>query len=117
MALTTFPAIEPSSGSSKATSYNIKEAKFGDGFSQRSARGINNVVDKWSLTFANVNNTRADELEAFVLARGGTQAFLWTPPFESTEKQWTITPSSFKRKPNIVNSSTITMELVENFDL
>jgi phage-related protein len=117
MALTTFPAIDPSVGTSKKTNYNIKIAQFGDGFSQRSARGINNVVDVWSLTFTNVNNTDADTLEAFVVARGGTEAFLWTPPFEATEKQWTITPGSFQRTPNIVNSSTVTMELVENFDL
>ena len=117
MALTTFPAIDPSLGTGKNIKFAIKKAQFGDGYSQRSSRGINDEVAIWTMQFTNINNTDADTIEVFVQARGGTEAFLWTPPFESVERQWTFDAESYDRKPNLVNSSNISFLIEENFDL
>lgn len=59
---------------------DAKVAKFGDGYEQRQADGINNNLLKWSLTFANRDLTETAEIIAFLRARGGIESFDWTDP-------------------------------------
>jgi phage-related protein len=58
----------------------IREAKFGDGYAQRTGDGINNVPEKWSLTFDTIDVTQANAIIAFLKAQGGYQPFDWTNP-------------------------------------
>ena len=69
------------------------EAPFGDGYSQRSAKGINNNPGQWpGLQFAFKDETEADKVEAFLASRQGAKSFTWTPPRKSEIKvvckQW-----------------------------
>lgn len=62
---------------------DVNVQKFGDGYEQRTAIGINFIKDKWSLTF-----TRAREeglaILKFLRARGALNAFTWTNPLGET---------------------------------
>lgn len=58
----------------------VKTAKFGDGYEQRQADGINNNLAVWNLTFANRDATEASAIDDFLNARGGVERFDWTDP-------------------------------------
>lgn len=74
----------------------VLEAKFGDGYSQRTGDGINIRPREWRLTF----NTRTDAemapIVAFLEARNGIESFDWTPPTGAAGKflcsEWQQTP-------------------------
>lgn len=55
------------------------EAKFGDGYTQAAADGINNKIQSWLLEFVG-NETRTAQIVDFLDRHGGYRSFLWTPP-------------------------------------
>lgn len=55
------------------------EARFGDGYTQTAADGINNKVQSWPLEFVGTEQKIA-EIVAFLDRHGGYRSFLWTPP-------------------------------------
>lgn len=57
----------------------VRTAKFGDGYEQRAADGINAVLPIWELSFS-VTTATAGAILDYLLARGGVESFLWTPP-------------------------------------
>lgn len=88
-----FPWV-PSYGSAATTKPTVQKIKFGDGYEQRVATGINSTPRSWSVTFASRTNDTADALEAFFIARGAVQSFDWTPPHGAAGKwvarEWTV---------------------------
>jgi len=75
----------------------ILEAKFGDGYSQRAANGLNAVLEVWNVQATPLKNaSEANAFEAFLRAQGGVIAFQWTTPFNLTAlficKDWQRTP-------------------------
>jgi len=83
----------PAIGASAICKPNVDSAKFGDGYEQRTALGINTKPREWNLKFtAHVN-----EVLAFLEARGGTASFDWTDPLGLAGKficrEWTISHS------------------------
>jgi phage-related protein len=55
------------------------KVQFGDGYVQRSGRGINYKPERWELTFENVLNDEADLIESFLDNAEGVSVFSWTP--------------------------------------
>lgn len=57
---------------------SVAEAKFGDGYSQEVAQGLNVDVQKWNIT---VSGVRADmePVRDFIVDHAGI-SFYWTPP-------------------------------------
>lgn len=69
----------PDPGASQTIQPRVRTANFGDGYQQRVGNGINTMPRTWSLSFtrpASLINT----IEAFLVARAGTESFSWTPP-------------------------------------
>lgn len=85
--MATFPSYKPLYGASKSSAPAVRRVQFGDGYSQRLIYGLNQDPKEWTLEF-NVTETQADEIEAFLEARGGAEAFDWTPPDSSTSYKW-----------------------------
>lgn len=56
----------------------VRAARFGDGYQQRAIEGINTQPRSWSLSFTR-NAADIAAIEAFLVARGGVEAFDWTP--------------------------------------
>lgn len=69
------PAFEPQMVVKPA----VRIARFGDGYEQRTADGINNLLPSWSLVF-NQAESVIQEIVDFLDATGGWQSFDWTPP-------------------------------------
>jgi len=74
----------PSKSFQKMSKPRVITAQFGDGYSQRIGDGINRIVREWSLSFNSRSIAQAQEIVAFLEARSGVQAFVWTPPGDTT---------------------------------
>ncbi len=57
----------------------VKLVKFGDGYEQRIADGINNSLLKFDMNFEGKTEREARAILHFLHARNGTESFLWTP--------------------------------------
>lgn len=64
------------------TEFNVASMQFGDGYKQAIPFGINTKKDSYNLTFKG-HKTKIDAIKAFLDARNGAEAFLWTPKGES----------------------------------
>lgn len=69
----------PSYGSSIAAELKLRKAQFGDGYTQRSAVGINNTGEAWSLVFATTPLGTMEAIRDFFKARSNGTSFLWAP--------------------------------------
>lgn len=59
--------------------FRVREIRFGDGYQQDVPDGLNNREDSWPVSASGP----AEEIQPlidFLDARGGHEAFLWTPP-------------------------------------
>ncbi|EIL0980158.1 phage tail protein [Salmonella enterica] len=69
---------------------NVAVVKLGDGYEQRQVKGINPLMDKYSLTFRGVSgacrSNPAKDAEAFLKARMAVEAFYWTPSDTGVQK-------------------------------
>lgn len=81
----------PSFGAQASREPRIRSARFGDGYEQRAAVGLNADLAMWTLNFENRSDAEASSIAAFLAARGGHEAFEWIAPGES----WTVTESIF----------------------
>ena len=78
----------PDFAAQKSSRPNARIAQFGSGYSQRTTFGINQNPKTWNLRWTASSNSNADAIEAFFDARGGIQAFEWTPIQDSTAYKW-----------------------------
>jgi phage-related protein len=69
----------------------LRSAQFGDGYSQRSADGINSILQKWSLKFSAQTKTDAEAILGFFRAHGGVTPFEFALP----DGNWTVVGESF----------------------
>lgn len=59
--------------------FDVASARFGDGYQQTAAQGINNESQEWPVSIVGREAKVAPAL-AFLRARRGAVSFLWTPP-------------------------------------
>lgn len=69
----------PDEGGEEEITPSVNVAKFGDGFEQRVAKGLNPEVISWTLSFTG-NATKILPIRTFLRARGGVESFQWTNP-------------------------------------
>lgn len=75
----------PQSGFTNSRAPNVAVVKLGDGYEQRQTKGINPLMDSYSLTFIGVDDEKcsrpntAKQAEAFIKARMAVESFYWTP--------------------------------------
>ena len=70
----------PTYGSAVKKKPAVSVSKFGDGYEQRVALGINNNPRTWEVVFANRPNDTANAIAAFFDDAGAVSCFDWTPP-------------------------------------
>lgn len=84
MALQTFNYTY-SKGMKKTTKPRVSSISFGDGYVNRTQRGLNPFEETFTLSFVNVPNTTAEEILTFFETHLGYKPFKWTPIGTSTE--------------------------------
>lgn len=105
----------PTYGSSYVTESNIIRVEFGDGYSQRAARGLNYMRRVWNLKWENLYTSEANQLESTLRQYGGYQSFSWQAPGDSTPRKWTCVKWTREAvAPGIWNMSA---EFKEEFDI
>lgn len=77
--------------SSRKRSYRTLEAKFGNGYGQGIADGINNVVDTWQVNYEFLSQADRDTLVAVLDAVKAWDYLTWTAPGDSSQKKWKVT--------------------------
>jgi phage-related protein len=70
----------PDWGAQEDHAPRVKVAKFGDGYEQRGADGLNSDMGVYNLRFSIRNDTEAQGIMDFLKLRGGLENFDWTPP-------------------------------------
>lgn len=97
----------------KQSAPQVRESPFGDGYGQRIQMGLNADPKTFPLQFKHRSNTERDQIEAFLDARGGAEAFDWTPPWGNAGKfkcpKWEVTYSNF-------NNNQITATFIQVFE-
>lgn len=115
MTSTLTTTVSPSTDSSKDTEVKILKAQFGDGYSQRSADGLNAKRRKYNFIWKGLTQTQSDDLEAFLVARAGAEAFYFTPPNESTPILFTC--EKWTQSTPAPGGLTLSAAFEEQFDL
>lgn len=64
--------------------------QFGDGYSERSANGLNRPIEVWSVECAFASPIAGASLQDFLEEHGGWKAFLWQSPRDSTPGTYII---------------------------
>ena len=72
--------VIPDKGFSRTSEPRIFRTEFGDGYEQRLANGINNLVENYSLSFNNRTKEDIDDITAFFATKGAVTAFTFTIP-------------------------------------
>ena len=103
--------IIPDKTLSRQQTPRVRIQKFGDGYEQRLAEGINNIVDNFSLSFVNRAKADADDILAFFEEKAGVTAFEFTYPDTNSTS---VTTSVLSAGP----SSSLTLAITSaNLDI
>ena len=86
--------IIPDRGVSTAQTPRIFRAKYGDGYEQRVAAGINNLPEQWQLNWNNRPLNNANKIIKFLEDQGGVTSFDWYPPDTSIASTTTSAATS-----------------------
>lgn len=117
--------VEPDDALEVSVTPKIREARFGDGYSQRSPVGLNNTPESWRLlyerkpldpTSSTYPSGTCETVYQFFKDRGGWEAFTWTPPGQTASKKFIC--KSFSRTLDYYtrNIQTVTALIEEVFD-
>lgn len=74
-----FPDITPSPQSRQSVRALVTETRFGHGMIQRVGRGLM-PQREWRVVFTEQPIAAIQQIDRFLTARNGKDAFLWTPP-------------------------------------
>ena len=77
-------------GFSRQVSFDILTAKFGDGYEQRVANGINNLEQDFSVGFQRRAKAEIDDIIAFFVNKNGVTPFNFTYPDSNNSGETTI---------------------------
>ncbi len=115
MALETFlPCVPPQPGTRNKPTLKLLKAEFGDGYTQTSRDGINHRRRTLTLSWDKLLPWQKDEIVSFFEARGGDQAFWYTPSNEREPVKWTCEDWDDTRNNDGMD---VTATLVQSFNL
>jgi len=73
-------SISPDRGIQRQSNPRVLVARFGDGYEQRIADGINSVDEMFSLTFNNRSAAEVDDITGYFASLKGATSFTYTIP-------------------------------------
>ncbi len=100
----------PDAGATEEREPRIRSVRFGDGYEQRAADGLNSDMRKRGLSFTARSTSEAAAILSFLETQGGVASFDYTHPGDSSRKYvcrtWKITDTGY-------NLKTITADFVQ----
>nr|WP_321513134.1 phage tail protein [uncultured Pseudodesulfovibrio sp.] len=116
MTIPTFVPPKPPTAPLEITQQTrIVSAQFGDGYAQETVDGLNSVVLSANLSWPDLTQSQADEIDAFMMERAGAKAFLWTLPGETVARKWKC--RSWPKGYKATGRYSLTAAFQEVFDL
>jgi len=106
-----FP-FTPDWGPTISTTPRIKEVGFGDGYTQRTADGLNAMLETVQLTFSGRSDAEAEAIIAFFERHGGVDTFTAQIGFGARTKKY-ITKGEWRKVPEYNEHNTITATFQE----
>jgi phage-related protein len=103
----------PDYGATYDNKPDVRVSKFGDGYEQRQANGLNSLRKTWQLKFSLRSNTEADAITAFLGARAAVESFDWTDVDGAAGK---YVCRSWNRSKDRFNLNTITATFEQVFE-
>lgn len=103
-----------SQASQGATEFKVLINKYGNGYEQRVADGINNAPAKWQVSWENMTLTDFTTIVTAIRSAAGVDYFTWTPPGESAGK---YVVGSYSTSAISGSIYTVSAELRQVFDL
>lgn len=113
MSLPTFAPPYPPSLSDDTPEVKILGAEFGDGYTQTTADGMNNIRSVARLQWSTLLPAEAEAIETFLRARKGYEPFLYRLSDSPSPKRWTC--KEWSRSRGTPNTFTATFR--EDFSL
>jgi phage-related protein len=101
------PPYPPSPSTTTKPPLSLREADFGDGYSQVTPAGLNHIRRTVTLVWEALSADQAASLEAFFEAHGGYQPFLYALSGD-TARQWRCKDWNRKRDTPTTISATLT---------
>ncbi|NVO13905.1 MAG: phage tail protein [Rhodoplanes sp.] len=117
--MSTLPSFAPPrspsiNGTQLITTPRMRRVKYGDGYSQRQADGINIFPHTATLKWETLAYADAQAIDAFFIALGASGAFLYAHPGDQTTRKWTVTTWT---RPQVGYAyQSLQAELTEEFD-
>ena len=105
----------PDNEPTEAYDPRIREAQFGDGYSQRLRFGLNHNPSTHTIEFTYRDNTEANAIINFLKDRGGVEAFDWTPPWSGGVAGKFIC-KTWQRRPYNCTYQTISATFIQVFE-
>lgn len=104
----------PDFGLSKKSEPIIRTTKFGDGYEQRVAFGLNQSPKEWTLQWSNRTNADIALIEAFFEGLDGATSFTWNPPDDVSSYQFVV--SSWNTQFNYAGIATLSATFRQVFE-
>lgn len=76
----------PSTGAAVDHKPAVRQVKFGDGYEQRLAAGLNTDPEMWRLEFRGLTTSTATAIDNFLKARNAVETFDWLSPSGTAAK-------------------------------
>lgn len=100
-------------GATKVRKQRILEAKFGDGYGQRIADGLNSLYDTWqNFGWDALTQTELNTVMTALDAVGSVDYLTWTPAGESAKK-FVVSPDGISITPRDGSYFDVQLSLVE----
>lgn len=82
--------ILPDKGLTRNSNPRVLVARFGDGYEQRIANGINSIDESFNVTFNNRTKEEIDDITGYLGSLNGVTAFSYTIPDSNNSGETTI---------------------------
>ena len=105
-------SVTPDNGCSYEIKPNVRAVKFGDGYEQRAANGLNTQPRIWNLRFSVRTDSEASAITTFLATQGAVTAFDWTDPYGAAGKYVCRSWSATKDRYNL---NTVTAQFEQVF--
>lgn len=101
--------VVPDNNMSRQTTPDVLIAKFGDGYEQRAANGINSLKEEYSVSFSSRKKSEIDNIISFFSVKKGITAFDFVvPDTNGTNNETTIKVVCDSYNTSFVNSEFYT---------
>lgn len=109
------PTVEPSPGTRLKPKVKVLKAEFGDGYTQTTADGMNNIRYELALRWEILTPDQCDPMVAFFEARKGYERFTYEANDDTKVRVWTC--EDWERTKVQGGHWELTATFVENFAL